>query len=86
MNRIMGISLGVMDIEDAYDLCKSTNVNSYYLQLRVGRASFVIALDDSNRYAGDNRVFVRRGWKFGETEAGTTVRIPRKMGTPQSKC
>ena len=79
------IDLGVPDIEDAYDLCKSTDGNTYYLRLRVGRASFITAMEDSNQYAANDRVFVRGGWEFGETEAGTTVRIPRKMGTPPSK-
>ena len=31
LNKILGISLGVPDIEDIYDLCKSTDGNSYYL-------------------------------------------------------
>ena len=54
LNRVLGISLGVLDIEDAYDLCKSTDGNSYYLRLRVGRAGFVTALEDSNWYAADD--------------------------------
>ena len=59
LNRILGISLGVPDIKDVYDLCKSTDGNSYYLRLRIGRAGFITALEDSYRYVGDDRVFVR---------------------------
>ncbi|XXG39625.1 hypothetical protein AAC387_Pa01g0539 [Persea americana] len=44
LNRILGINLGVSDNEEVYDLCKSTDGNSYYLQLRVGRAAFITAL------------------------------------------
>ena len=54
LNRILGISLGVPNIEDVYDLCKSTDGNSYYFRLRVGQAGFVTALEDSYRYAGDD--------------------------------
>ena len=85
LNRILGISLGVSDIEDVYDLFKSTDENSYYLRLRIGRVGFVTALKDSYRYAGDDRVFIRGEWEFKDSEASTTVRIPPKMGTPPSK-
>ncbi|XXG88384.1 hypothetical protein AAC387_Pa12g0598 [Persea americana] len=54
LNRILGINLGVPDIEDTYDLCKSTDGNAYYLRLRVGRAGFVTVLEDSNRYVGED--------------------------------
>ena len=57
LNRILGINLGVPDIEDVYDLCKSGDV--YYLRVRVKRSGFVTDLEDSNRYVADNRVFVR---------------------------
>ena len=59
LNRILGINLGVSDIEDVYDLCKSEDRNSYYLRIRDHRSGFVTALEDSYRYAGDNRVFVK---------------------------
>ena len=52
LNRILGIDLGVPDIEETYYLCKSTDGNFYYLRLKVGRAGFVTVLEDSNRYAG----------------------------------
>ena len=85
LNRILGMSLGVLYIEEVYDLCKSTDGNSYYLQLRIDRAAFVTALEDSYQYAGDDRVFVRGEWEFGESETSRSVQIPRKMGTPPSK-
>ena len=54
LNEILGINLGVMDIEDTYDHCKSTEGNFHYLQLRVGRTSFITVLEDSYRYAGED--------------------------------
>ena len=85
LNELLGINLGVLDNEDTYDLCKSAEGNTHYLQLSVRRVGFVTALEDSNKYAGEDRVFVRGGWEFGEAEPSTTVRIPRKIGTPPSK-
>ena len=85
LNRILGISLGVSDIEDVYGLCKSADRNSYYLWLRTGQASFVTTLEDSYRYAGDDRVFARGEWEFSESKMSRLIRIPRKMGTPPSK-
>ena len=85
LNRILGISLSVLDIKDIYDRCTSADGNSYYLRLRTGRGGFVTSLEDSYRYAGDDRVFVKGEWEFGESEVSTSVRIPRKMGTPPSK-
>ena len=85
LNQILGIGLGVPDIEDTYDLCKSAEGDTYYLRLRVRRTGFVTALEDSNRYAGEDKVLVRGGWEFGEVEPATTVRVPRKIGIPPSK-
>ena len=85
LNEILDIGLGVPDIEDTYNLCKSAEGDTYYLRLRVRRTGFVTALEDSNKYAGEDRVLVRGGWEFGEAEPGTTVRIPRKIGTSPSK-
>ena len=85
LNEILKIGLGVPDIEDTYDLCKSAEGDTYYLWLRVRRNGFVTALEDSNRYAGEDRVLVRGGWEFGEAEPSTTVRVPQKIGIPPSK-
>ncbi|XXG42359.1 hypothetical protein AAC387_Pa01g2662 [Persea americana] len=85
LNEILDIGLGVPDIKDTYDLCKSAEGDTYYLRLRVRRTGFVTALEDSNKYAGEDRVLVRGGWEFGEAEPSTTVRIPRKIRTPPSK-
>ncbi|KAJ8644502.1 hypothetical protein MRB53_006250 [Persea americana] len=82
LNQILGIGLGVPDIEDTYDLCKSAEGDTSYLRLRVCRTAFVTALEDSNRYAGEDRVLVRGRWEFGETEPATSVRVPRKIGIP----
>ena len=85
LNRILGFNLGVNDIEDVYDLCKSRDV--YYLRVRANRSDFVTALEDSNRYAGDDRLFVSGEWEFGESKplASRAVRIPRRFGDPPSK-
>ncbi|XXG45611.1 hypothetical protein AAC387_Pa02g0652 [Persea americana] len=82
LNEILAINLGVPDIEEAYDLCKSAEGNTYYLRLRVCGTTFVTALEDSNKYAGEDRVFVRGAWEFGEAESSTTARIPRRIGVP----
>ena len=85
LNRILRINLGVHDIEDVYDLCKSGDV--YYLRVRARRTGFVTALEDSNRYAGDDCLFVSGEWEFDESEpvASRVVRIPRRLETPPSK-
>ncbi|XXG81190.1 hypothetical protein AAC387_Pa09g1886 [Persea americana] len=80
LNGILSINLGVPDIEVAYDLCKSAEGHTYYLRLRVHRTAFVTALEDSYKYAGEDRVFVRGAWEFGEAEPSTTARIPRRIG------
>ncbi|XXG83915.1 hypothetical protein AAC387_Pa10g1557 [Persea americana] len=59
LNEILSINLGVPDIEEAYDLCKSAEGHTYYLRLRVHRTAFVTALEDSYKYAGEDRVFRR---------------------------
>ncbi|XXG50258.1 hypothetical protein AAC387_Pa02g4303 [Persea americana] len=84
LNEILSINLGVSDIEEAYDLCKSAEGHTYYLRLRLHRTAFVTALEDSYKYAGEDRVFVRGAWEFGEAEPSTTARIPRKIGVPPS--
>ena len=78
LNELLGIGLGVPDIEDTYDLCKSAEGNTHFLRLRVRWVGFVTALEDSNKYASEDRVLVRGGWEFGEAEPSTTVQIPRK--------
>ena len=85
LNEVLSINLGVSDIEEAYDLCKSAEGHTYYLRLRLHRTAFVTALEDSYKYAGEDRVFVRGAWEFGEAEPSTTARIPRKIGVPPSK-
>ena len=85
LNRILGINLGVSDIEDVYDLCKSGDGNSYYLQIRSGQAGFVTMLEDSYRYVGDYRIFVKGEWEFSESETRRSLRIARRLGTPPSK-
>ena len=85
LNKIPGIDLGVPDIEETYDLYKSIDGNTHYLRLRVGRAGFVTVLEDSNQYAGEDRVFIRGEWEFSEAEASRTVQIPHRMGIPPSK-
>ena len=85
LNEILGISLSVLDIEETYDLCKSAEGNTHYLRLRARRAGFVTALEDSNKYAGDDRVFVKGAWEFGKAESSIAVRVPRNIGIPPSK-
>ncbi|XXG83473.1 hypothetical protein AAC387_Pa10g1213 [Persea americana] len=76
------LSSSVPDIEETYDLCKSAEGNTHYLRLRNHKAGFVTALEDSNKYEGDDRVFVKGAWEFGEAESSTTVRVPRNIGIP----
>ncbi|XXG62273.1 hypothetical protein AAC387_Pa05g0663 [Persea americana] len=69
LNRLLDINLGVHDIEDVYDLCKSGGGNnSYYLWVKANRRCFVNTLEDSNKYAGDDRLFVTGNWEFDESE------------------
>ncbi|XXG85597.1 hypothetical protein AAC387_Pa11g0646 [Persea americana] len=84
LNEILSINLSVPDIEEANDLCKSAEGHTYYLRLRLHRTAFVTALEDSYKYAGEDRVFVRGAWEFGEAEPSTTARIPRRIGVPPS--
>lgn len=87
LNHILGINLGVHDIEDAYDLCKSKgSSNCYYLRGKPGREQFVTDLEDSSRHAGDDRLFVSGEWELGtdETALERSSRIPRKLGVPPS--
>ena len=59
LNRILGMNLGIHDIEDVYDLCKSGGGDStYYLRANANRECIVNDLEDSNKYAGDDRLFV----------------------------
>ncbi|XXG66533.1 hypothetical protein AAC387_Pa06g0085 [Persea americana] len=63
LNQILKIGLGVPDIEDTYDLCKSAEGDTYYLRLRVRRTGFVTALEDSNKeLARRNRWRVNSAW------------------------
>ena len=48
LNRILGINLGVSDIEDVYDLCKSEDGDVYYLRVRARRSGFFTTLKASN--------------------------------------
>ncbi|XXG47102.1 hypothetical protein AAC387_Pa02g1801 [Persea americana] len=84
LNEILSINLGVLDIEEAYDLCKSAEGHTYYLRQRLHWTAFVTALEDSYKYAGEDRVFVRGAWEFGEAEPSNTARIPRRIGVPPS--
>ena len=50
LNRILDINLGVHDIEDVYDLCKSGGGNNTYsLRVKANRRCFVNTLEDSWR-------------------------------------
>ena len=65
LNKILGINLGVPDIEETYDLYKSAERNTHDLRLKVRRAGFVTAMEDPNKYVGEDRVFVKGGWGLG---------------------
>ena len=66
LNRILGINLGIHDINDVYNLCKSGGGdNTYYLQVKANRQCIVNELEDSNQYAGDDRLLVSGNWEFG---------------------
>ena len=88
LNRILDINLSVHDIEDVYDLCKSEGGNkTYYLWGKANRECIVNDLEDSNRYAGDDRLFISGNWEFSGSapEVQRVDRIPRGFGTPSSK-
>ena len=86
LNRVLGINLGVHDIEDVYDLCKSVGGdNTYYLRARANQWCFVFELEDSYRYAVDDRLFVLGNWEFGASEKERIYRVPLGFGTPPSK-
>ena len=66
LKRILCINLGVHDIEDVYDLCMSGGGdNTCYLWVRANRQCFINELEDTNKYAEDNRLFVSSNWEFG---------------------
>ena len=86
LNKVLGINLGVHDIEDVYDLCKSVGGdNTYYLRVRANRRCFVFELEDSCRYAVDDRLFVSGNWECGASEKERIYKVPRGFGTPPSK-
>ena len=86
LNRVLGINLGVHDIEDVYDLCKSGGGdNTYYLRVRANWRCFVFTLEDSYRYAEDDRLIISGNWKFGAFEKERTYMVPHRFGTPPSK-
>ena len=59
LNRILDINFGVHDIDDVYDLCKSRGGdNTYYLKAKANRECIINDLEDSNKYGGDNRLFI----------------------------
>ena len=86
LNKILGTDLGVHDIEDVYDLCKNRDGETYYLRVKAKCSPLVIALEDSNKYAGDDRLLVSGNWEFGgaESEATWRAQVPRTFGTPPS--
>ncbi|XXG69640.1 hypothetical protein AAC387_Pa06g2452 [Persea americana] len=82
LNQILEIGLGVPDIEDTYDLCKSVEGDTYYLRLRVRRTGFVTALEDSN-------IFSRKeGAREEELLEGEqcVARAGEKLSRPQLSC
>lgn len=88
LNNIFDINLGVYDIKDAYDICKSAGgEDTYYLRVKVKCRPLVIALEDSSKYAGDERLLVSGNWEFrpSETEVARRIQISWKLGTPPSK-
>ncbi|RWR75234.1 hypothetical protein CKAN_00360800 [Cinnamomum micranthum f. kanehirae] len=78
LNKSLGIDLGVHDIEDVYDICKSKE-DGYYLRVRPQCTAFVTALEDSSKYAGDDLVCVSGNWEFG-AEEDRVHRVPRHPG------
>eukprot|EP00268_Persea_americana_P018481 TRINITY_DN19218_c0_g3_i1.p1 TRINITY_DN19218_c0_g3~~TRINITY_DN19218_c0_g3_i1.p1 ORF type:complete len:104 (+),score=5.66 TRINITY_DN19218_c0_g3_i1:262-573(+) len=86
LNRILGIYLGIHDIKDVYDLCKSGGGdNTYSIRVKANRQCFVNELEDSNRYARDDLLFVWGNLEFGASGVERTYRVPRGFGTPPSK-
>ena len=67
-------------------MCKSAgDENVYYLRVKAHWSSLVTTLEDSNRYAGEDRVFISGEWEFGESETSRMIRIPHRLGTSPSR-
>ena len=85
LNRLLGTDLGIHDIEHCYDLVKSPNEETYYLRAKKDKECLVNSLEDSNKYAGDDRVFVSGNWEFGALpEEQRVFRVPTEFGCPPS--
>ena len=83
LNKHLHINLDIRDIEDVYDLCK-TKEGTYYLRLKPKRRPFVNALEDSNKYVGDDIISVSGNWEFGPEEEARVYSIPRYPGVAPS--
>lgn len=89
LNQILEIDLGVHDIEDLYDLCKSPGAEYiYFLRVKANGGTVIGDLEDNSRYAGDDRVFVSGNWEMARDEplAQRAYRIPRCRGVLPSNC
>ena len=85
LNRLLGINLGVHDIEEAYYVCKSVGESEcYYLRVKPKQDPFVHKLEDSYKYAEDDRLFVSGEWEFG-ANSDRSFSVPRHFGIPPSK-
>ena len=63
LNEILGIHLGVHDVEDAYDICKGRD-KTFYLRVKHDQQGFVSALENSHKHAGDEILCVSGNWEF----------------------
>ena len=82
--RILGINLGVPDIGDVKDLCKSGGGdNTYYLRVKANRQCIVSELEESNRYAEDDHLFISGNWEFGGPKWRDLTGFPTTSGSLQ---
>ena len=84
LNRILGIYLGIHDIKDVYDLCKSGGGdNTYSIRVKANWQCFVNELEDSNRYARDDLLFVWATWSLVRLEWRGLTGFPAASGPLQ---
>ncbi|XXG41692.1 hypothetical protein AAC387_Pa01g2105 [Persea americana] len=82
LNQILKIGLGVPNIEDTYDLCKSAEGDTYYLRLRVRWIGFVTALEDSNKFPRKEGACEEEPLEGEQRVARAGEKLPR----PQLSC
>ncbi|RWR88185.1 Protein kinase domain-containing protein [Cinnamomum micranthum f. kanehirae] len=70
-------------VEEVYELSKSGSDNLYYLLVKAKPECFVNNMEDSNKYAGDDHLFVSGHWEYAGTvpEVHYLERVATEMRT-----